>query len=91
MKIKNLLIILMVSMAMYGCGGGWTADEMSSCVSEGSADFGADIAGCVCDKLEGMYPAYGDVEAMFSSATPNAEEMLKVMTIFIECGAQIPQ
>mgnify|MGYP001159458715 CR=1 FL=1 len=93
MKMKNLLIIALASVVMFGCsgGGGWPKEQMDLCVSQGSIDFGADIATCICSELEKTYPNYTEVEAMFSSATPNMEELQKVLTIFINCGASFPQ
>ena len=93
MKMKNLLVIATASILMYGCGGGggWPEDQMDLCVSQGSLDFGADVAKCICSELENSYPNYEEVEAMFASATPNLEELQKVLTIFMGCGANFPQ
>ena len=92
MKIKNLLIIATASIIMYGCGGGgWPQEQMDLCVSQGSLDFGAEVASCICGELENTYPNYDEVEAMFSSTTPDLEELQKVLTIFMSCGASFPQ
>jgi len=91
MKIKNLLIITVASIVMFGCGGsgdssGWPKEDMDLCVSQGSTDFTGDIAECICGKLEKTYSSYGEVETMFSSNTPNMEELQKIIAIFVECG-----
>ena len=88
MKIKNLLIITVASVVMFGCGGGsgWPKEDMDLCVSQGSTDFTSDIAECICGKLEKTYSSYGEVETMFSSTTPNMEEFEKIIAIFVDCG-----
>ena len=60
MKMKNLLIIALASVVMFGCsgGGGWPKEQMDLCVSQGSIDFGADIATCICSELEKTYALF---------------------------------
>ena len=91
MKTKNLLIITVASIVMFGCSGGsWPKEQMDLCISQGSIDFGGEVAECICSELEKTYPNYDEVEAMFSSTTPDMEEVQKVLAIFIGCGANFP-
>ena len=69
MKTKNLLIITVASIVMFGCSGGsWPKEQMDLCISQGSIDFGGEVAECICSELEKTYPNYDEVEAMFRIA-----------------------
>ena len=70
--------------------GRWSKAQMELCVSQGSLDFGGEVASCICGELENSYSNYDEVAAMFSSTTPDLEELQKVLTIFMSCGANFP-